>query len=90
MDGKELSQIPINDYIYQSDRTLQELISYYSPTYIDSKGDGKYKLAYELLQLRTTKRLVQKTWWLTISTIILALATIGVAIGTFLIIYYGK
>jgi hypothetical protein len=88
MEGKEISQIPIKDYIYQSDETLQEIISYYSPTYTDTKADGKYRLAYELYQLRITKKLVQKTWWLAITTMIVAAATIGVAIGTFILAYY--
>ncbi len=75
-------------YIDYSDEELKEIISKHSRTYATRDLGDQCKLAFDILQWRSTKKLVHGTWALAIFTIILSLATIAVAIGTFLLVYF--
>jgi hypothetical protein len=100
MDEESLGYIEPKDYIYQSDEILKELISYYAHTVVGTVRGQQFKLAYDLLNLRTTERLVKetaelvkKTWNLAKWTMVIGISTIVVAVGTlgtFFIVYFSR
>jgi len=100
MEAGEIQHIEPKDYIFQSDDKLKEIISNHAHTVVGDIRGQQFELAYRLLHLRTTERLVsetsklvEKTCNLAEWTMVVGIGTIVVAFGiiaTFLFIYLSK
>jgi hypothetical protein len=83
--AENVVNIQLAHYPRQSDETLYEIIAYFGQNYeYTSEGfpSMKYKFAYELLQLRHNRNLVEQTTRLVNKTMKLAKWTMIVGIGT--------
>ncbi|MGA9754753.1 MAG: hypothetical protein WBV23_06390 [Desulfobaccales bacterium] len=83
--AENIVTIQLRDYPRQPDETLYEIMAYFGQTYDNSAHgfvDVRYKYAYEIMQLRQNKYLVEQTARLVNKTIKIAKWTMIVAIGT--------
>ncbi len=76
MNANEISKIRMTEFSKQTDETLKDIMAFYAEAYGEGYREGHYRVAFELLQLRRTEKLVKATWALAIFTILLAIATI--------------
>lgn len=83
--AKNIVEIQPLDYPRQTDETLYEIMAYFGQAYSMGKTecvDARYRYAYEIIQLRQNKYLVEQTKNLVEKTIKVAKWTMVVGIGT--------
>jgi hypothetical protein len=92
MSDKDFNNIPLKDYPNLSDETLYEIMEFFGQTYNNAEPGSvwvQYRYAFEIIQLRHNKRLVDETARLADKTLkiakwtmLVAIATVVVALGT--------